>query len=70
MEIIVYNILKEKQREHDELQKRKIYKILNTIDDNVYVGSTTEPLCKRMWKHKWDVKNNKFITRPFYVKAK
>ena len=47
-----------------------IYKILNTIDDNVYVGSTTEPLCKRMWKHKWDVKNNRFITRPFYVKAK
>ena len=48
----------------------RIYKILNTIDDNVYVGSTTEALCKRMWKHKWDVKNNRFITRPLYVKAK
>ena len=46
----------------------RIYKILNNIDDDVYVGSTTEPLCKRMWKHKWDVKNHKFKTRPLYVK--
>ena len=61
---------KGKQREHDELQKPEIYNILNTIGDNVYVGPTTETLCKRMWKHKWDVKNNSFITRPFYVKAK
>ena len=48
----------------------RIYKILNTIDDNVYVGSTTEAFCKIMWKHKWDFKNNRFITRPLYVKAK
>ena len=48
----------------------RIYKILNTTDDTVYVGSTTEALCKIMWKHKWDVKNNRFMTRPLYVKAK
>ena len=51
-------------------QNGRIYKILNTIDEDVYVGSTTEALCKRMWKHKSDFKNNRFITRPLYVKAK
>ena len=32
----------------------KIYKILNTIDNEVYVGSTIEPLSKRMYKHRHD----------------
>ena len=48
----------------------RIFNLLNTIDDNVYVGSTTETLCNIMWKHEWDVKSNRFITRPLYVKAK
>ena len=43
---------------------------MNTIDDDVYVGSTTEALCKRVWKHKSDVKNSIFLTRPLYVKTK
>ena len=30
----------------------KIYKILNTVDDDCYVGSTTQPLSKRMAKHR------------------
>jgi hypothetical protein len=30
----------------------KIYKILNHTDDKVYVGSTVEPLSKRMTKHR------------------
>ena len=34
----------------------KIYKMLNTIDDNVYIGSTIQPLSKRMWRHKEDAK--------------
>ena len=33
-------------------QKGKIYKILNSIDDEVYVGSTIESLSKRMAKHR------------------
>ena len=33
----------------------KIYKILNAIDDELYVGSTVEPLCKRMAKHRHNV---------------
>ena len=30
----------------------KIYKVLNTIDDEIYVGSTTQPLSKRMYEHR------------------
>ena len=30
----------------------KIYKILNTIDDDVYIGATCQPLSKRMAKHR------------------
>ena len=30
----------------------RIYKILNSIDDEVYVGSTCQSLSKRMYKHK------------------
>ena len=30
----------------------KIYQILNSVNDEVYVGSTTQPLCKRLYKHK------------------
>lgn len=30
----------------------KIYKLVNDIDDAIYVGSTTEPLHKRLYKHK------------------
>ena len=30
----------------------KIYQILNTVDDSCYVGSTTQPLCKRMAMHR------------------
>ena len=31
--------------------KGNTYNIWNSIDDEVYIGSTVEPLCKRMWKH-------------------
>ena len=34
----------------------KIYKILTSVDDEVYVGSTIEPLSKRMYKHRHDRK--------------
>ena len=30
----------------------KIYQILNNINDAVYVGSTTQLLCKRFYSHK------------------
>jgi group I intron endonuclease len=42
----------------------KIYKILNSVDGEVYVGSTIEPLCKRMYKHRHD--SNKRTHYPLY----
>ena len=35
----------------------KIYQILNNVNDDMYVGSTTQPLCKRSYKHKKDCKS-------------
>ena len=33
-------------------QEGKIYKIYNTISDDIYVGSTTQKLCERMRDHR------------------
>jgi group I intron endonuclease len=30
----------------------KIYKLVNSVDDKIYVGSTCLPLCKRLYNHK------------------
>ena len=37
-------------------QEGKIYKIYNTINDDIYVGSTTRKLCERMGEHRSRVK--------------
>ena len=34
----------------------KIYQILNNSNSEVYVGSTTQPLCKRMYGHRMGCK--------------
>ena len=44
----------------------KIYTVLNTVDDQVYVGSTTQPLCKRMWDHKVQIRNPEKNNRRLY----
>lgn len=43
-------------------QNGKIYKLVNTVDDKIYVGSTSMPLSKRKSNHKADAK-----TRTSYV---
>ena len=35
-----------------DYQESKIYKIYNTINDDIYVGSTTQKLCERMRGHR------------------
>ena len=35
-----------------DYQHGKIYKVLNNVDDDCYVGSTTQPLSKRMASHR------------------
>ena len=44
-----------------DYSKGKIYKILNTIDDEIYVGSTIETLSMRMAKHR-----SKVNVKPHY----
>ena len=41
-----------------DYSKGKIYKMLNTIGGEIYVGSTTETLGKRTAKHKANMKLN------------
>ena len=41
-----------------DYRKAKIYKLLNSVDAYVYVGSTTTPLSHRMGKHRSDCKCN------------
>ena len=38
-------------------QDGKIYKIYNTINDDIYIGSTTQKLCERMRQHRNDYKS-------------
>ena len=40
-----------------EYTNGKIYQILNNVNDEVYVGSTTQPLGKRLYKHQHGSKN-------------
>ena len=40
-----------------DYQEGKIYKILNTCTDDVYIGSTTQMLCNRMKSHR---RNHKY----------
>ena len=40
-----------------DYSKAKIYKILNTVNDSCYIGSTCQPLSKRMAKHRITMKS-------------
>ena len=46
-------------------QNGKIYKFVNSVDDRIYIGSTSMPLSKRLYKHKQDAK--KYTTQRVYV---
>ena len=46
-------------------QEGKIYKIYNTINDDIYVGSTTRKLCERMAEHRGRI-NHKDNHNPLY----
>ena len=46
----------------------KIYKILNTVDDSCYIGSTTQALSKRMVWHRDALRNPKVNHRSLYAK--
>ena len=44
--------------EINKYQNSKIYKIFNTINDEIYVGSTYQKLSQRIAKHRNDVSND------------
>ncbi len=46
----------------------KVYKLVNAIDNKIYIGSTSQPLCRRLSKHKSDAKKNPhFVHRHFNI---
>ena len=49
-------------------QLGKVYKLVNTVDDNIYVGSTCRTLKERISGHKCDAKRNPNC--PVYVHIK
>jgi hypothetical protein len=46
----------------------RIYQILNKVNKDVYVGSTCQPLSKRMAKHRMDMLSKTKLHRPLYTK--
>jgi len=47
-------------------QEGKIYKLYNTINDDIYIGSTTQKLCERMRGHRSCINSQKMNDRPLY----
>jgi len=47
----------------------KIYKILNSVDEEIYVGSTTQKLSNRMANHRRDARreNSKFYQHMNFI---
>ena len=53
-----------------DYSKGKIYQILNTITDDVYIGSTCQSLESRFIKHKSDAKSHRRSNYKLYAKMK
>ena len=47
-----------------------VYKIINDIDDLIYIGSTADKLCKRMVRHRSDAKRENTKNTKFYTHIK
>ena len=46
---------------NEKYKNGKLYSIRNHIDDELYIGSTTQLLCKRMVKHRYEMKRNQIL---------
>jgi hypothetical protein len=53
----------------DKYNSGKIYKILNRITDDIYIGSTYQTLSQRMTKHRSKVKDPNLYKNSFYKLA-
>ena len=47
-------------------QEGKIYKIYNAINDDIYLGSTTQKLCEIMRDHRYCIHSKTKKDRPLY----
>ena len=56
------------QNNQKDYKNGKIYCIRNNITDDIYVGSTTQPLCKRMAWHRKDSKREIKMNYMLYSK--
>ena len=56
------------QNNQKDYKNGKIYCIRNNITDDIYIGSTTQPLCKRMAWHRQDAKKEIKMNYMLYSK--
>ena len=49
-----------------DYQEGNIYKIYNTINDDIHIGSTTMKLCERMRNHRCSVNFGRYINYNIY----
>ena len=56
------------QNNQKDYKNGKIYCIRNNINDDIYVGSTTQPLSKRMAQHREDAKRENRKRMNLYLK--
>ena len=45
----------------------KVYKIVNDINDHIYIGSTCKTLAERMTRHRSDMRNDAKCKRALYA---
>jgi len=50
---------------NNKYENGKIYKVINTVDDKIYIGSTVRRLCDRMGNHR-SAANGEIRTSKFY----
>ena len=56
--------MEENRNKPKDYKNGKIYSVRNTVNDDIYIGSTTQPLSKRFYEHKKkknDKKQNYFV---------
>jgi group I intron endonuclease len=57
-------------RKPKDYANSKVYVIRNTVNDKVYVGSTTQPLSKRMAQHRSNMNATKNYNIKIYQKMR
>ena len=53
-----------------DYSKAKIYQIINDVSDDIYIGSTCQPLSKRMAEHRTSMKTNETVISSFIKRWK